>query len=567
MDVNIKNKVDQLLKDFEQEELQVSQSDPIAKMMLVALAHQAYQIERKMDNSLSRLSDLFSQRIFSRNLLKPQPALSLIQIKNGSQYAPYHVDEKTIFSLKGEKTHYRPLFPVQIIPGRLVCLVAEGKLIVDGHPAVPLAAPADAHAHEIWIAYQAADEVKTLAGLSLMMNAPLLYGAKIRAEVNGMSVPIHPVFDQETFALQTDFETVENWKQLLIRQEKWLYCFGDYPSEKNVLPSRTPAWLSECIDTQSAGILGDRRFIWIKLTSDAGCRLPEQPEIRFNCLAIANYDIAHAKLSDTEPLQCLDNAKNNIQYLDVIRQPETNPYFFIRDFDVDQYNNHRIREDIATLYRHFTDDYFAFIAQNGLQNSSRLRDLQETIHSIYETVENSFRLAAKPFSGTYAIRIPHFNPQPFVVTYLTTNGEAGNNLKTGQLVRASFTGCGEIEVLTDAEGGRNKATGPAARQTCAQSYVLSNERLFTPIDFRLYVRKELVCFFGEEIVHHTQIEIAAGDIPGERRIEKCIHIHLSFEQATAFQKARQSHFREYLETQLALRSASLYKIKIQIHQL
>lgn len=565
MDENIKNKVDQLLKNFEQEDLQVSQSDPIAKMMLVALAHQAYQIERKIDNSLSRLSDLFSQRIFTQNLLKPQPALSLIQIKNGSQYAPYRVDEKTTFTLKGEKKHYRPLFPVQIIPGRLVCLVAEKKLIFDGQPAVSLVAPAPAH--EIWIAYQAADEVKTLAGFSLMMNAPLLYGAKIRAEVNGIPVPIHPVFEQKAFALQTDFETVESWKQLLIRQERWLYCFGDYQSEKNVLPSRTPAWLSNCIDAESAAILGNQRFIWIKLTSDSGCRLPDQPELRFNCLPIANYDIAHTKLSDAEPLQCLDNPKNNAQYLDVIREPETINYFFIRDFDVNQYDNHRIRDDIATLYRHFTDDYFAFIAQNSLQNSDRLTGLQKAIDSINDTVENSFRLATKPFSGTYAIRNPHLCPESLVITYLTTNGETGNNLKAGQLIRASFTGCGEIEVLTDAEGGRDKSAGVTAHQTCAQSYVLSHERLFTPIDFQLYIRKELVRFFGEEIVHHTQIEISTGDIPGKRHIEKCIHIHLSFEQAKAFEKARQSHFREYLETQLAMRSATLYKLKVQIHQL
>lgn len=563
MDTNVRNKVDELLKIFEQEDIQVSQADPVAKMMLVALAHQAHQIERKMDDSLTRLSYLFGRRILQPHLLKPQPALSVVQIKNGSQYAPYRVDEKTTFTLKGEKIHYRPLFPVQIIPGRLICFFADGKLVCDAKTPFPVSAPG--HEEELWIAYQPADEVKTLQGLSFMINAPLLYGPRIRAEVNGISIPVYPVFDQETYALQTDFETIEGWKQLLVRRDCWLYRFGDYPSEKNILPSRTPAWLAERIDASSTDLSGEQRFIWIKLTSGKRIGLPEQPDIRFNCLPVANYDLVHTKLSDAEPLKRLDNEKNQTQYLDVIRQPETMNQFFIRDFDIDQYDNDRIREDITTLYRHFTDDYFAFVDQNGLQDGSRLKNLREAMIRIQEAMQESVQLSPKPFSGTYAVRQPRPNQPPFVVTYLTTNGEAGNNLKAGQILVSSFTGSGETEVLTDAEGGRDRASGAATCQAYARSYALSNERLFTPIDFRQYIRRELVRFFGEEVMPHTHIEVSTGDRPGERRVEKCIQVSIDFEQPHAYEKAIQKHFQEYIETQISKKKATIYEIKILIN--
>ncbi len=564
MDANVRNKVDELLKIFSQEDIHMSQADPVAKMMLVALAHQAHQIEQKMESSLSRLSYLFNRRILQPRLLKPQPALSLIQVKNGSQYGPYRVDEKTTFTLKGEKIHYRPLFPVQIIPGRLVCFFADGKLVFDEE--APLPVDATGHEDEIWIAYQAADEVKTLQGFSFMLNAPLLYGPAIRAEVNGISIPVHPVFDRDAFALQTDFETIEAWKQLLVRQDTWLYHFGDYRSEKHVLPSLTPAWLAGKLDVAAAERLNRQRFIWIKLTSGKPVRLPEQPHIRFNCLPVADYDIMLAKLSEAEPLKRLDNEKNQIQYLDVIREPDTMNQFFIRDFDVDQYDNNRIREDITTLYRHFTDDYFAFVEQNGLQDGSRLKNLREAMMRIQEAMQESVQLSPKPFSGTYAIRQPRPNQPPCVVTYLTTHGEAGNSLKAGQLLISSFAGSGETEVLTDAEGGRNKASGATLYQEFARSYALSNERLFTPIDFRQYIRRELIRFFSEEILHHTHIEISTGSRPGERRVEKCIEITINFEQPSMYEKAVHIHFQDYIEIQLKMRAATLYKLYVQIGQ-
>lgn len=565
MDANVRNKVDELLKIFSQEDIQVAQADPVAKMMLVALAHQAHQIERKIDSSLSRLSYLFSRHVLQPHLLKPQPALSLIHLKNGSQYAPYRVDEKTTFTRKGEKIHYRPLFPVQIIPGRMVCFFADSKLVFDQEAPLPLTAPG--HENELWIAYQPADEVKTLHDFSFSLNAPLLYGPAIRAEVNGLSIPVHPVFDRETFALQTDFETIESWKQLLVRHDAWLYFFGDYRSEKNILPSRTPAWLAEKIDARASERLNEQRFIWIKLTSGQPIRLPEQPDIRFNCLPVANYDIQLTKLSEAEPLKRLDNEKSQTQYLDVIREAETLNQFFIRDFDVDQYDNNRIREDITTLYRHFTDDYFAFVEQNGLQDGSRLKNLREAMLRIQEAMQESVQLSPKPFSGTYAIRQPRPNPSPCVVTYLTTNGEAGNHLKAGQSLLSSFAGSGEAEVLADAEGGRNKASGATLYQEFARSHALSNERLFTPIDFRQYIRRELIRFFGEEIVHHTHIEIFTGDRPGERRVEKCIQISIYFEQPSAYEKAVHTHFRKYIETQLKTRAASICPLTIQIKQI
>ena len=57
MDIKVRNKVAEIQQTLEQEEQRISLSDPVAKMMLVAMAHQSCEIERKIDNSIARLSE------------------------------------------------------------------------------------------------------------------------------------------------------------------------------------------------------------------------------------------------------------------------------------------------------------------------------------------------------------------------------------------------------------------------------------------------------------------------------------------------------------------------------
>ena len=66
MDIKVRNKVAEIQQTLEQEEQRISLSDPVAKMMLVAMAHQSCEIERKIDNSIARLSEYFSDQVLQR---------------------------------------------------------------------------------------------------------------------------------------------------------------------------------------------------------------------------------------------------------------------------------------------------------------------------------------------------------------------------------------------------------------------------------------------------------------------------------------------------------------------
>ena len=63
MDVKVRNKVAEIQRVLEQDEQRISLSDPVAKMMLVALAYQSCEIERKMEQTVARLSEHFCDQV------------------------------------------------------------------------------------------------------------------------------------------------------------------------------------------------------------------------------------------------------------------------------------------------------------------------------------------------------------------------------------------------------------------------------------------------------------------------------------------------------------------------
>ncbi len=80
MDEAIRNRVAEMQQAFEQEELCISMADPVSKMMLVALAHQANEIDRKIESSITRLSEKFCYQVLQNCDLRALPAVSIIKI-------------------------------------------------------------------------------------------------------------------------------------------------------------------------------------------------------------------------------------------------------------------------------------------------------------------------------------------------------------------------------------------------------------------------------------------------------------------------------------------------------
>lgn len=563
MDIKVRNKVVEIQRALEQDEQRISLSDPIAKMMLVAMAHQSCEIERKMDQTATRLSEQFCEQVLQRSNLQAQPAVSVVNIGNGCEYAPYYIDENDTFTYKAAKCNFCPIFKSRIIPGRIVACFINNMLLQPNSAPLQATWPNGRYKNEIWLAYDAAGEINTLEDAMIAFSHPLP-SDRLMAEVGDVQIPMSLVMEDTPRTLNSNFMLMEFWKQSLVYYGLWLYRFGKCSNKRTLHRGEIPAWIMDSYAQEIIEPFVGNRYLWIRIKSSKEISLPLDTAILFNSIPVVNYDIQNVKLSYSEPIQRLENEKTGTFFLDVVQDQEQSQEFFIRDFDVCQYDNERIREDITNLYRHYVNDYFAFVDSNSLHDGATLRSLRQSMMQVYDSLDEYRSGNMRPYGGAYAIRNPRNNQQPMVLTYFTTNGERGNLLRRGGRLTSTNAAIGDIEALIDATGGRNKVRDMKTRKELARHIVNSNDRLFTKIDLLQYCKMEFMRAFGEEAIGYCNISLSEGSIPVDGHIEKCINIHFNIISEALKDEVNNSDFFNYLKINIELRKSFSMLIDIII---
>lgn len=563
MDASVKKKVNDILQQLDQEGVSISMADPVAKMMLVALAHEADGIERAIESSVERLSEKFVNKVLTNHGLSPQPAVGILKIGNGKEYTPYTVDEKTAFSHKVSRCNYRPLLPTRVIPGNVMAYYANGLLHFPYDEPVGVQHGETVHPDEIWVAYEAAAEVDTLGGLVVAVNHPLDNPGRLRAAVGKREFDLRPVMDENMYAVGDDLMLMEYWKRQLVFHRLWLYRFAPDASDMPLRQSPMPDWLYDMYEAETLSPLTSGRLIWIKITNGGALNVPADSHMEFNCVPVANFDINTVKLSYTEPIKPLDNPKNGSQFYSVVADNETAGEFFVRDFDVEQYDNARIADDIQNLYRHYTNDYFAFVDSNSLTDGVVLRNLRMSMLQVTDAL-GDVRKSSKPYAGTYMIRMPRNNNLPVAVGYITTQGMRGNMLRSGDKLASSLAATGEVISLTDAQGGRDKITGSIGKRELARLIAGSDSRIYSETDLLQYCRVELIRALGDDALRHCEISLTHTTIPVDNHIEKATVVTIGLLTDRIFSQASDINLPQYLDVNIGLRNSLSSKVIIQI---
>lgn len=562
MDIKVRNKVAELQRALEQDEQRISLSDPVAKMMLVAMAHQSCEIERKMDQTVARLSEQFCDQVLQRNNLQAQPAVSVVNIGNGREYAPYYIDENDTFTYKAAKCNFRPIFRSRIVPGRIVACFMNNMLLQPNSTPLQATWPDNRHKDEIWLAFDAAGEVNTLEDAIIAFSNPLP-SDMLMAEVGDVQIPMSLVMEDTPRTLNSNFMLMEFWKKSLVYYGLWLYRFGKCSNKRTLHRGEIPAWIMDSYAQEIIEPFVGNRYLWIRIKASKGISLPLNTAILLNSIPVVNYDIQDVKLSYSEPIQRLENDKTSTFFLDVVQNQEQAQEYFIRDFDVCQYDNERIREDITNLYHHYVNDYFAFVDSNSLHDGATLRSLRQSMMMVYDSLDEYRSGNTRPYGGAYAIRNPRNNQQPMVLTYFTTNGERGNLLRRGGRLTSTNAAVGDVEALIDATGGRNKVRDIKTRKELAKHLVNSNDRLFTKIDLLQYCRMEYMRAFGEEAMGYCNISLSESNIPVDGHIEKCINLHFNIQSEVLKEEINNSDFFNYLKINIELRKSFSYTILLK----
>lgn len=559
MDIKVRNKVAELQQSLDQEELRISLADPIAKMMLVALAYQSCEIEHRIDETSAKLAKRFSEEILLHSNIQALPAVAIARICDGAGTMPYYVDENDSFVYKVNKCIYRPIFRTKILPGKIAACFRNNTIVFPDGATLKATWPDARHKDEIWIAYEAYGEVTSIEDVTVALSFPLP-SCGLVAEVGDVSVPLSLLMEETPRTLNSSFMLLEFWRKSLVKRNFWIYKFGECPDKRVLHRSEIPAWILDSYSSEILEPFVGREYLWIRIKADEDCCLPDNVAVDFNFLPIVNYDIQNVKLSSAEPIQSLENYKTGTFFLEKTQNIENAHDFFIRDFDVTQYDNERIREDVTNLYNHYVNDYFAFVDSNALHEGAILRSLRQSMTQVYDSLGENRTGTLRPYGGVYAIRNPRNNNQPIVLTYFTTNGERGNSLKLGSKLTSSRAVVGEILVIAEAFGGRDKIRDTRTKNELARYHANSCDRIYTRIDLKQYCEVEFMRSFGEDALRYCNITLTDGNISVKNHIEKCITIKFNFNSDNLREQVHNSDFFKYLEINIELRKSFSWKI-------
>lgn len=562
MDIKVRNKVEELQQALEQEKQRISLADPVAKMMLVAMAHQSCEIERRIDETSEKLSKKLSEEILLHTKIQALPAIAIARIGDGAETMPYYVDENDSFTYKPNKCNYRPIFQTRILPGRIAACFRNNTLLRSGGVPIGATWPDEKHRDEIWIAYEAFGEVNSIEDVTIALSFPLPSDGLI-AEVGDVSVPLSLIMEETPRTLNSNFMLLEFWRKSLVMRNLWIYKFGNCPDKRVLQRSEIPAWIHDLYSSEILAPFVGHEYLWIRIKSEKGCVMPDNVAMDFNFVPIVNYDIQDVKLNYAEPIKSLENYKTGTFFLGEVQNQEQVYEYFLRDFEVTQYDNERIREDVTTLYHHYVNDYFAFVDSNALHDGATLRSLRQSMMQVYDSLDEYRTGALRPYGGVYAIRTPCNNQQPMVLTYFTTNGERANSLRSGSKLTSSNTTVGEIIVIMDAFGGRDKIRDPRTKNELARYNANSCNRIYTRIDLKQYCEVELMRAFGADAIRFCNITLTDSNVSVDSHIEKCITINFKFNSESFREQLRNSDFFKYLEVNIELRKSFSWRIKIQ----
>lgn len=562
MDVELQNEVNEALEYLRKvsvEGCNFDEMDPVAKMMFVALLHESHSIKDEIKATPERIAERYCSDFIPHENVCATPAIALLQPRAKKEADITAVDSGAVFTYKKgtdkQSLNYIPLFKTLVIPYSDIFILTHDTLSFGTERrAVNIGAP-----NQVWMGIATKAEVESLQGLSILIKGTngitpshIYVGLDNHdidfATMNEMEIieTLEP-FDAQQ-ASGVFFAMVNQWKEALLNMDDAaLVSVTDNVTDRDLFkprlyPRKFQQWLeNETLDCFQANTL------WIELDFPKGYVVPDTFEAIINVLPVVNVNVNSLTLSPASPIAKLQKQENAffLKVLETSNASQKQGFgsskddIIIRDFDAECYNNGDLYRDVRNLYNKFIDNYYAFIEYNGIKDGEVLKRLRETINKLGKSVGDK-NSKYKFGSGTYVMKNMNQPTQTSStkVSYVTTQGKAGNAPKTGETMENRKLPAIEqkVSIVVSAMGGTDKATADE-RYELLRYYSLTNDRLYTKMDIDAFLRKEIMAEFGKEEFKRIFIKISVGGTGAETKLVRGLYIDLEFKDKKNYDNA------------------------------
>ncbi|NPD82747.1 hypothetical protein HPS57_12295 [Prevotella sp. PINT] len=590
MDINIEQRIKDITAKLYDDG--VALDDPIAKLMLTTLTYQAERIVDEIRALPRKVTERLCDVFIPNDKLAAMPALALVQVflKQKKMQEAKWMSENAMFSYKTSNAkhplNYIPVFKNLIVPCNKKHILTSHILKSDDE----VSPVTMGHKGHVWLGIESDADFDTLCGLSLLVRgtnglAPKhIYVGSEQTELQFATmermedIPMLEPFDSQQSS-KAFFAIINEWRNALTEMhDDCLLCITDNKTDRDLFKGRAyPKAFQQSLESNDL----DRfqpNTLWLLLDFGEQYEIPDKIDVLVNVVPVANININNVTLTQSSPIAKL--TKEDDAYFVSVQQTSTASFrqgfdkvedeIVIRDFDASCYDNNALFAEVRSLYNHFMDDYYAFLAYNGIKDGEAIRQLRESVNNIGKSVIAGFTPDDKFDGGVYAMRHINMADQSTTtkVSYLTTHGKRGNAPKVGQKMdnrkEAAFEK--EAVVVADAMCGTDKPNADM-RYELLRYYTLTEDRLYTKMDIDAFLRKEILFEFGKDEYPRISFTITVEGAAGARGLQRGLYIDVMFKDKKNYMKAVESGFDHKLQQRIANRSCISMPIIVTLKSL
>lgn len=594
MDIELQRRISDTigyLRELAIEDIDFNQMDPIAKMMLVALLNEVQKIQDDIESISRKVVERYCTHFIPRENVEAMPAIALLRLafKPKKDVGCITVGSGVFFSYKSDirkqPLNYVPIFKTSIFPYSDIFSLTHSRMSFGNESRViKMDKP-----NRVWVGIVNKVEVECIQGLSLLVKGThRITPEHIYIGIDNREVEFATMRDMENIGMAEPFDAQQSssqffsilgqWKECLLNMEDAsLIYVTDGIHDRDLFKSRSyPRVFQQWLEDETLDCF-DANTLWLQLDFPEGYSVPETCEVLLNVVPVTNVDVNSLTLTQASPIAKLQKQDDSF-FLKVLETSSSahkqgfgmnSEEIIIRDFDADCYNNGDLYRDVRNLYNKFIDDYYAFIEYNGIKDGEVLKQLRETINRLGKSVGD--KSSKYQFdSGTYVMK--NMNQYPPTsstkVSYLTTQGRAGNAPKAGEQMENKKLPSIEqkVSIVVSATGGSDKISADE-RYEQLRYFSLTNDRLYTKMDIDAFLRKEIMAEFGREEFRRIFIKINIEGAGGSQSLVRGLYIDIEFKDKKNYEKAVSMSFDKIMEQKIENKSCITMPIIVELKNL
>ena len=507
------------------DQLEGIEQDPVFSLLLTALAYQSNELENELDQMKGDVLEEFSKMLTPYEIGHAIPATAVIQATLQSGIPSMELTPEHVFTLTDTEARFIPLLKTHVFNATIRSIVR-----MDGRR---------------WkVSLKFDSPITDLSGLSFVVKNRSFKDLKVTIKGQILPIvspwefselPLSPCFDIDT-VLYNGSQTVNasvSCLDLFARQNVRMYCV------KNHLHNKTLPAEIENID----------------MVADLSSSTP--------IVRVAGFQSIGTEVDSTSQ-----------QFLHMLR-PSTDQIFGqfpieVRKMSADRFNQGRLVVLLNTLISRYYTDFYAFQSLREEANDKVIYSLIETLTRMRDAARAN---AEERIPGVYLMLNPRAadfrNDISLSVSYVTTLGSAIN----GQLSDSStfqppagFNNT-SVRLIATPVPGSDEVRDQLEEASLSRYYMITNDRLVTPADMKLFCYMELMTRYGitrqmvkSITVSHRQQQdrLQAGyEILVEILLNENTFIRRGFEE-----KIPQAE--TLMQAMMSVRSTNIYPIQVTI---